>query len=579
MDFVFLTFANDKAAPLASLTEEDDKIYAQLARRVAQGHFYVYREPVASRDKLISYLTLYREVVSVFLFSGHAGRDRLFATDGGANSEGVAQLLAQCPRLKLVILNGCSTQGQVARLRQLPSSPVVIATSAPVGDRTATAFSTTLFQLMAEERLPIGEAFTGALAAAQVMSPTTIGLRSGLDLGEEGAEAATWGIFPDSGEPLAWKLPDGEYDRRWLNFKVNEVLVQKLLEAFAPVDKRVKNILEGEQMGMLSDSLAKHTAIQDCLPYIICKHLKALWAMRRPGVDMVYYDQLDLHRLRQIGLTYRTTVEFMAFTMLAQLWQAKTERPDLAIGAEPLGHIRHFFKLGAAEREKYDFFGLIQAIRLVFEEAGQPYFITEFEGISQVFNEQSAFYHACVFLEKARVQAMSGSLSEGEAAQLCMLAEDKLATVLGRIAFARHYVLTSVKNIYAIKYRHWPATAYRYNMVRFTANLESTTETMRSLAYTSSVFLVKEEEADPERKFLNLTPFIIDENALDAKATEAKLQWFDYYDPHSDTCYYKHIEKPGDPRLAVSLEGNFRIVKEQFEAFMRLLFNQNAAEL
>ena len=114
MDTLFLSFANQQHEILPTLQEEDDALYRLLAPRAQAQHFLLHRDSYVTLDKLPSYLTLYRDTLSIFLFSGHAGRDRLLLGGGGiANSDGVAQMLGQCPQLKLVMLNGCSTEGQV----------------------------------------------------------------------------------------------------------------------------------------------------------------------------------------------------------------------------------------------------------------------------------------------------------------------------------------------------------------------------------------------------------------------------------------------------------------------------------
>lgn len=67
------------------------------------------------------------------------------------------------------MLNGCSTQGQVADLL-IQGIPVVIATSAPVTDQTATRFSINFFQALSSTNSAIKEAFELGFGAAQALS-------------------------------------------------------------------------------------------------------------------------------------------------------------------------------------------------------------------------------------------------------------------------------------------------------------------------------------------------------------------------------------------------------------------------
>lgn len=115
-NIVFLAFANRQDDPLPTLKEEENRIYRMLALREKEGHFSVFRDSNTTQDRILEALTLHKEEIIVFHYSGHAGVDSLFLEDDPANAEGIADFLSQAPKLRLVILNGCSTKGQVKRL-------------------------------------------------------------------------------------------------------------------------------------------------------------------------------------------------------------------------------------------------------------------------------------------------------------------------------------------------------------------------------------------------------------------------------------------------------------------------------
>ena len=151
MDVLFLAFANQQQQLLPTLQEEDQTLYKLLSARAKLQHFQLHRDSFVTTETLPSFLTLYRDKISIFLFSGHAGRDRLIFTEGQtAHASGIAAMLGQCPNLKLVFLNGCSTQGQVAMLLE-HQVPVVIATSSPVSDESATFFSIRFFEALQQQ--------------------------------------------------------------------------------------------------------------------------------------------------------------------------------------------------------------------------------------------------------------------------------------------------------------------------------------------------------------------------------------------------------------------------------------------
>lgn len=211
MQIIFLSYANSRTDPLPTLREEEEQVYSLLARRSKQQHFNIHRDAFTSVTTIIEYLELHREEIIVFSYSGHAERDGLLLDAESANAAGLAGLLGQCPRLALIVLNGCSTAGQVERLLKLPNRPVVIATSAPVGDNSATRFGISFFRTLAERHETLEKAFQSGLNAARTSSKREIRESRGIGLEtpreeREGSEHL-WGIYADRDSDLHWKLP------------------------------------------------------------------------------------------------------------------------------------------------------------------------------------------------------------------------------------------------------------------------------------------------------------------------------------------------------------------------------------
>jgi tetratricopeptide (TPR) repeat protein len=210
MPHLFFAYANSPLDPLETLQEEDDRVHSLLAPRERARHFRLLRDSNASIPKLAESLQRYQGELTLFHYGGHAGRDRLLLREGAANAAGIAQLLGRCSQLRLVMLNGCSTQEQVQALLQA-AVPVVIATSAPVGDRAAAQFAIAFYQAMAEGRKTIGEAFEDGIAAAQTQHGATLrvertrGIALGLDEAE--ADAPRWGLYWREAGDLGWRLP------------------------------------------------------------------------------------------------------------------------------------------------------------------------------------------------------------------------------------------------------------------------------------------------------------------------------------------------------------------------------------
>ena len=166
MDVICLSFANDRANPLPTLQDEDNNLNRILAPRQLKQHYILIRDSYASITSVTNTIAQSKDQLRIFLYSGHAGMDKLLREGQAANAEGIAYLLGQCPNLQLVFLNGCSTKGQVYNLLQ-KGIPVVIATSAPVEDKKANEFSSRFFQAL-NDQCSIKEAYE--LAKGELMA-------------------------------------------------------------------------------------------------------------------------------------------------------------------------------------------------------------------------------------------------------------------------------------------------------------------------------------------------------------------------------------------------------------------------
>lgn len=194
MPTLLLTYANSETHRLATLTKEYDEVHQLLQNRLANGDFTVVSSPFTSIERIMSLIRAHEKKMVLFSFSGHAGRDQLLLEDGEGRAEGIASLLGHCHKLKLVILNGCSTAGQVKLLLE-KRIPMVIATSAPVNDYTATQFAITFFTELIQHRKSIREAFERAVNTTQVIGSINEFEITSRGLGTIRSEMPIWGLY------------------------------------------------------------------------------------------------------------------------------------------------------------------------------------------------------------------------------------------------------------------------------------------------------------------------------------------------------------------------------------------------
>lgn len=142
----------------------------------------------------------YRDELRLFHFSGHAGPDALQLNRDGQTPQisfvgGLAGLAGMAKGLKLVFLNGCSTEEQ-AKVFLEQGIPAVIATTKPLLDRYAVDFARRFYQNFTRRnsKMSLKQAFdaafysfigeNGSLSKEMIEEP----FRSSIDMDEDSNE-------------------------------------------------------------------------------------------------------------------------------------------------------------------------------------------------------------------------------------------------------------------------------------------------------------------------------------------------------------------------------------------------------
>ena len=580
MSLIYLAFANDKQNPLPMLREEEDKIYSYLIRRAQQGHFDIQKDSFATTEKIIEYLNLFKDEISIFHYSGHAGRDGLFLEDRKAFSKGIADLLAQCPKLKLVVLNGCATQGQLEELVKLKRNPTIIYTHAPVEDEAATRFSIAFYQSLCELYEPVKSAFNAGIAASKVVNPEIRPNRS-LDWMNLEEPEILWGIHGADVFNLEWKLPSKERSTGNAANVTNEHLLESLIEPLARFNKEVDRVWSKEKERKAVNILDRREAILKAFPLPLSEQLRKLIVPEKEDAH-IYYDQVGKPRLQQLITTYTTFIELLSFSLLAQLWEEFST--DRLKEIDPIYKERfsRLFQLDLNDRIAFDFLEIIRSVIAIFDQHKIDYYFEELRKLKGELDSNVVFKestHWMNTLNKRFNRIEGASIEESEIEHLCIEAEKHLATVLSKLCFFANYKIVCVKDIGVLKYRHRKKPTFRHKVVRLIqrfVGLEEQYDERPTFLESASVLFMKDDNSN---KPLNLTPFIIDHNAFDEKAPLSKLHYFDRYQKEMDAYAYKHVYKPDDMPLLIRGESHFEIIKEQFNDFSNLVFNRAIQQL
>jgi len=534
----------------------------------------MHMEETATRERIAQYLTGFRDDIVLFHYSGHAGRDALWTREEASRAGGIAQLLGQCPKLKVVFLNGCSTEGQVKALMGA-GIPAVITTSAPVDDRTATTFAIRFYQALSSEA-NLETAFKLAKGDALALNANLdIPLKRGFELPDEKSEKPVWGFFVQPGRDnlLDWRLPQKGIERQYKDFIPNQLLLDTLIEVLAPYDRQVRHIKEDEAAGDTIDLSDKNVAVLNCLPGPVADQVRKLLALT-PDEKEQGYDRISPDRLQQLSLTSTIIIELYTDTLLAQLWEAKEKHPDLELTETLKKSLSRFIQLRAPNLTLHDYLPLIQSIREALDSVEYPYFFKELHQ----HHPTSPFRKACEQLNILRHQLIEGDFPSDRVPEACRQAEKSLATILRELGFLAKYTLTAVQMINAVKFRHQEKPTFSHSLVKLVkivGGTEKKKEDLDEVMYSRSVLMLKTDNAHTQ--FLNLSPFIIDKHAFEKGPSERpKLYFFHYYQPMEDTYYFHYAYKPDDPLFPVS-EQEYPMVTAQFDAFSQLIFGKPMA--
>lgn len=556
---ILLTFANDQGEYLNMLTRESKGIEAALSRYEDQAYIRVKTQDAVTINDLFGLFNRFTGQVAILHYAGHANGVALnLEKEGGGNevgnAGGLAQMMGQQAGLQLVFLNGCATRDQV-KLLLGQGVKAVIATSVKINDAMATDFAGDFYQALGS-----GKSIRGAFAFAQAELNTrdngsrpveaVRGMSWG-DAPETADTASIWGLYAqeDGDAALDWKLPTqaenqviirGAAITQPAGVAVNDTLTltQALSDAVAAFSPDFGIFLEVAKRSGRLEMREVRRQIMDSFPAPVGEQVRKLFAG----------STIDEARLRQLVVTYETTIKLFAFAMLSQLWNAVFDNPKLTMAPEHRAAIDVYLSLDAASAATFDYLALILAINAILAANRVPLFMSECDGLSAALNDEASA-RARQFMEEMRAELANGPPAQAEIESFCVQAEGHLGTIIADLAFIVRYKLATIKGIAISKSRHKaPEFLHRQVLLdRLSAGFEDTDQPRAAYTDNESVILLK-DLADASN-YLNLTPFVIDQNALTGNVN-TKLYFLGWHDAQKDECHFYSIADATD-RLTV----------------------------
>jgi hypothetical protein len=564
---IFLAFANNQDNHLALLDEERKAISTHLVPLASEQYFQLFVEPSATIADLTQYISGFKDRIVIFHYGGHADSTLILLQDQAANSNGVAQLLATQPNLQLVFLNGCSTRAQVGLLFDL-GIPAVIATSVPIADPSAVTFADVFYTALADQHT-LEEAFKLASANYLMASGQAASIFRGIKIHATDTDPLPWGLYVNPGKEAAlqWKLPResaGSFIVRGAGMKyqsgvtMNQKLIETIANSIAPYSFKIKAMIEdAKSKGREPKIRDLRVAVIDSFPTPIGMHLRKL----------LISEDISTDRLQKIVNLYQVSAQFLAYILVTQLWDEKVKQPNLVIDTEQSAIIKNFLGLGAADSYVYNFITLIRTIGDILSNNHIDAFVIEFNDLRDKYNQDTDFQKSVLFLEEMKKELL-GSVSADEIESFCVQAEDQLIKIFSQLGFSAKYTLATIKTIELMKARH-TNPRFRHNLVflnQLTAAIGVLDDFLESNNFSenNSVILMRDEET--VQPSLNLSPFLIDENALSGQQN-SKLFFFTSRD--NGTYSFTLIDNLKD-QLAIK-DDTYPYVRELLLAFEQAL--------
>jgi hypothetical protein len=536
-----------------------------------------------------------QDTICLFHFSGHAGTTVLQLEDTTARGAGMAQLLARCPNLRLVFLNGCSTLNHVKLLADQNVKAAVIATATPVEDPVATRFSIAFYQALVNQ-YSLKQALEQARLSIQVTVATTIRVvtRGAVEMAEE-INLNQWCFYCPDDETGRWELPTG-VAAETAGYVPNSILRRTLFEALRAYDPTLTQLFKTKQSmpdAGLRDWL--HEEELRRLPYPISEPLRKLLCPQISFDGKLIQPQATRERLVNYINLFDASVDLLISTVLSQLrnWLQEGRQLNLArsLDADTTQLLQQTVTSGWSGWGADQLMSAIQLFRQCLDQQQVPYFIPELKTWLNLFGSDVRLSDNAQFLFTLKVRlAQTNGVSN--IPSLCQLGEEHLSGWLKYAGFWAVYRLESFKNIRAVRfYQQQPAYRHEAVVLRTSQSYRNDETYFQEIQLADlwdcqSVLLVKIQrrltETGPVEDlipagFLNLAPFIIDRNVF-LKSDNAVFDLYSFYSGADAQLHYRHIARPDDLLLNIgSDEGSllgkqdFSVLREQFSTLRSLL--------
>jgi len=558
MELFFGVFDNDELRKLDFLREEETRVTKtcedkkkELKKTDRVGRFDCFIKYNLGVDAFRNHLIDKVNEATIFHFSGHHGHEELQLADQLVNDAELITLLNNSDSLKIVFLNGCNTEKVIKKLDQIP---IVIGTRKPINDHVAMEVAASFYDLLLADldnlldEKRIEKRFNQAKAAENL-------IKKGKDRGEGGwpAKAAK-----EKGKNYIFQVNKDsirDFEERMLNgidlesYPANEKY-KKVLETWFEKNK-IKDRREFERMSKLAFGYFPKP-----LSYFLQKV--------EPKEKKEKFLAIGKKRFEAIQGLFLTLLNFLKCCALSEIWNCMLLNPKQFNGnKKSLKKIDKQLKTEIKNelgRNWYD--DDITTTKL--QEKIQ--FLKKLFEIIVAINPKKKFNVACLqFLtihEKKDIKEKD-EIDKITFLDYCQIfrkksdlpkliryfkAESFLEFFLENCSFLVEYELVSIHDSKYFKYKITD-DEYHYTLRFFPKGgeyrkeIDGPVEPKLYDVYCIELVEKTNKEEEKPKPILNLSPFYVDENILDAAADVINLACLAKYSNNTKKLLYFNLEK------------------------------------
>lgn len=275
---------------------------------------------------------------------------------------------------------------------------------------------------------------------------------------------------------------------------LNDTLAQQVFKAMAIHRPQLAALADlGDDDGEIDIRLLGDQIIRN-FPWPIGIEVRRLLSgsMREP----------DRRRLDQLFRTFERSVQFLAFVMVVQLWKARKERPFPL----PTSFVNEFQRR-ATLVSLGNLTWMVRQIARIWKNTDNQWFVTE---IGPLVTDKFCDELDGWVPERNEMGHYQVNLTGEEVQRRCVMANERIISLLTKLAFFSKYKLVSVRDVKVQKQQYHPAVFDHRIDVPNSGDRDPKTQDLKSVPFTGNNAVLLLKGMKNVEEYLNLSPLVID---------------------------------------------------------------------